>query len=87
MYFLKKNTDPLPRSMRSRGCHEVIFEVAEAKFWISSNFYRFSLEIFCRFEFRGHLTSATSASSKRAGGIFSTITFLKSVGSTDQKAI
>jgi hypothetical protein len=29
----------------------------------------------------------TSASSKRAGGIFSTITFLKSVGSTDQNAL
>ena len=38
-------------------------------------------------EFRGCLTSATSASSKRSGGIFSTITFLKSVGSTDQNAL
>jgi hypothetical protein len=33
------------------------------------------------------LTSATSATSERAGGIFSTITFLKSVGSTDQNAL
>jgi hypothetical protein len=56
---LKKNTDSSPKSMRSRGCHEVIFEVAEAKFWISSNFYMFSLENFCHFEFRGCLTSAT----------------------------
>ena len=30
----------------SRGCQEVIFEVAEAKFWISSNFYKFSFRIF-----------------------------------------
>ena len=30
---------------------------------------------------------STLASSKRAGGIFSTITFLKSVGSTDQNAM
>ena len=45
----------------------VIFEVAEAKFWISSNFYRFSLENFHRFKFRGCLTSATSATSKTPG--------------------
>ena len=57
----------LLRSLRSRGCQEVIFEVAEAKFWISSNFYRFSLENFRHFEFRGCLTSATSATSKTPG--------------------
>ena len=61
---MKKITEPLPRSLRSRGHQEVIFEVAEAKFWISSNFHRFSLENFRRFGFRGCLTSATSASSE-----------------------
>ena len=65
--IFEKNTDPLLRSLRSRGYQEVIFEVAEAKFWISSNFYRFSLENFRHFEFRGCLTSATSATSKTPG--------------------
>ena len=62
-------------------------EVGEAKFWNSSNFHRFPLENFRCFAFRGRLTSATLASSKRAGGMFSTITFLESVGSTDQNAL
>ena len=52
MYFLKKNTDPLPRSLRSRGCQEVIFEVVEAKFWTSSSFNKFYFRIFVVFYFR-----------------------------------
>ena len=43
---MKKFPEPLPRSLRSRGYQEVIFEVAEAKFWISSNFNGFSFRIF-----------------------------------------
>ena len=40
------------------GCwgQEVIFEVAEAKFWISSSFYKFSFIIFVVFGFNSHLT-------------------------------
>ena len=55
---------------RGSWSQEVIFEVAEAKFWNSSNFHRFSSENFCRFAFQGCLTSATSASSEGAQGIF-----------------
>ena len=84
---MKKFTEPLPRSLRSRGHQEVIFEVAEAKFWISSNFYRFSLENFRPFEFRGRLTSATLASSEGAQGTFSKITFSKSVRSNKKDEV
>ena len=61
--FWKKSLNPF----RGRWGQEVIFEVAEAKFWISPNFYRFSLENFCCFEFRGCLTSATSLTSETPG--------------------
>ena len=40
MYFLEKFTEPLPRGQ------EAIFEVTEAKFWISSIFNEFSFRIF-----------------------------------------
>ena len=45
--IFEKNQSPL----QGRWGLEVIFEVAEAKFWISSNFHRFSLQNFRRFEF------------------------------------
>ena len=56
---------------------EAIFEVAEAKFWISFIFNGF----------RGRLTSATSATSEGAQGIFSKITFLKSVRSNEKDEV
>ena len=46
--------------------HRAPSEVAEAKFWISPNFHRFSLENFRSFEFRG-LNSATSTTSETPG--------------------
>ena len=55
-----------------RGCwgQEVIFEIAEAKFWISSSFHRFSFKNFHRFGFQACLTSATLATSEgRVGRI------------------
>ena len=67
------------RTFRGSWGQEVILEVGEAKFWNSSNFHRFSLENFRCFAFRGRLTSATLASSEGAQGIFSKITFSKSV--------
>ena len=51
MYFLKTFTEPLPRSLRSSRGQEVIFEVAEAKIWIPSSFYKFSFRIFVVFDF------------------------------------
>ena len=65
----------------------MIFKVAEAKFWNSSSFHRFSLENFRHFGFRGCLTSATSASSEGAHGIFSKITFSKSVRSNEKDEV
>ena len=74
---MKKNTESLPRSLRSRG-H---FRAAVAKFWNSSIFHRFLLENFHCFAFQGRLTSA---SSEWALWMFSKITFLKSVHSKEK---
>ena len=43
MYFLEKFTEPLPEILEVA---EAIFEVAEAKIWISSYFDEFSFRIF-----------------------------------------
>ena len=63
---------------------DVIFEVAEAKFWILSIFYEFSFKLSLS-GFQGYLTSATSATSERAQGIFSKITFSLSVVCSNKK--
>ena len=58
------------RSLRSRG----LFEVAEARLWISSIFYSFHLEFLLFWVSR----SKNSVTSEGAQAIFSKITFLKS---------
>ena len=50
MYFLKKITEPLLKFWGPQG-QEAIFEVVEAKFWISSIFIEFSFRIFILFGF------------------------------------
>ena len=69
-----------------RGCwgQEVIFEVIEAKFWISFSFYMFSFRIFVILHFEVVWPWRTSASSEWAQWIFSKITFLKSVHSKEK---
>ena len=76
MCFLENFAEPLLRSSRSRG-H---FRGRGGQIWV------FILN-FCYFEFRGLLTSVTSATSEGAQGIFSEITFLKSVRSNEKDEV
>ena len=76
-------TEPLLRSSRSRG-----------HFWGHGgqildfiNLYWVLIQTFHYFEFRGYLTSATSATSEGAQGIFSKVTFMKSVHSNQKDEV
>ena len=62
--FWKNSLSPF----RGHWGQEVIFEVDEAKFWISSSFHRFSFKNFHLFGFQGCLTSATSATLEGLAG-------------------
>ena len=65
---------------------EAVFEVTEVKISKSYNFYDFSFRI-SLFLFSIKFQKACQSLSKRAGEIFLTITFLKSLGSTDQNEL